>query len=104
MRDIDGDQVFYTDASSAPTSMSCIRSAVSYGALFPNADPELDGSATTADAEQAYIQRKLEPGDNLFIHVPRDLWTPEMIRSAKGMKEPVFRLLRPLYYQNRLYG
>ena len=50
-----------------------------------------------ADAEQAYIQR-LAPSDlNIFLSIPRELWTKNMIESARGITDPVFRLLRPLY-------
>ena len=83
---------------SAPTSMQAIRSTVAYGSLHPKAKNEIDDAeATQADAEQAYIQRKLEPGENLFVVIPKELWTPAMIESAKGIEDPVFRLLRPLY-------
>ena len=33
MRDADGEQVYFQDTSSAPTSMSCIRSVMAYGQL-----------------------------------------------------------------------
>lgn len=29
--------------------------------------------------------------------IPREMWTDKMIESAKGIDDPVFRLLRPLY-------
>jgi hypothetical protein len=101
MKDYHGNEVFYADTSSAPTSMGCIRSSVTYGSLFPHEDPNLDGSSTVADAEQAYIQRTLEPDENLFVIVPKEMWTPKMHQSAIGIDDPVFRLLRPLYGWSR---
>ena len=97
MKDSFGDDVFYSDTSSAPSSMSCIRSVATFGALFPDPDIELDGNATQADAEVAYVQRKLGPDEKLYVVIPRELWTDKMIKSAKGIDDPVFKLLRPLY-------
>ena len=97
MKDSEGENVFFHDTSSAPTSMACIRSVAGYGCLFPNKQDIDDGNATVADAEQAYIQRKLPEDVNMYLYIPRELWTPKMIESARGISDPVFRLLRPLY-------
>ena len=97
MHDSIGNEVFYSDTSSAPTSMSCIRSTVAHGALFPDVDPMNDGNATQADAEVAYVQRKLDPDERLYVVIPRELWTPKMVKTAIGISDPVFRLLKPLY-------
>lgn len=101
MHDYEGNEVFYNDTSSAPTSMACIRTTVSYGALTSDPDPLKDGSAAQANACQAYIQRKIEPGENLFVSIPREMRTDKMVESAKGISDPVFRLLLPLYGWSR---
>ena len=108
MRDGEGSAVFFQDCASAPTSMQAIRSTIAYGSLSPpmteadaksaNVTVEMaDAEATQADAEQAYIQRKLDPEENLFVVIPREMWSEEMKASAEGISDPVFRLLRPLY-------
>ena len=97
MKDGQGESVFFHDTSSAPTSMACVRSTVGYGCLHSDPDPTKDGTASVADAEQAYIQRKLPSDVNMFLSIPRELWTEKMISSARGIADPVFRLLRPLY-------
>ena len=55
MKDGQGESVFFHDTSSAPTSTACVRSTVGYGCLHSDPDPTKDGTASVADAEQAYI-------------------------------------------------
>eukprot|EP00971_Amphidinium_carterae_P147439 2921705-Amphidinium_carterae.1 len=90
MVDADGDAVFYSDASSAPTTMSAIRSVLSFGVMCGR-------GATQADGTQAFVQPHLPSHVIIYVHVPPELRTPAQQKAAKDMVSPVFRLLRPLY-------
>eukprot|EP00971_Amphidinium_carterae_P336050 6472207-Amphidinium_carterae.2 len=85
-----GGPVFYTDASSAPTNMAAIRSVISHGILA-------GGTATQADGEQAFTQPLLPDDVEIWAHIPAGLQTPEQRDRASHLRNPVFRLLRPLY-------
>ena len=85
-----GEQVFYDDCSSAPTSMAGIRVVHAYGMLT--------GSGTTSvDAEQAFIQPLMPEDEIIYIYLPENMWSPEFRSKCSGMRTPVVRLRRPLY-------
>ena len=90
VKDFENNDVFFSDTSSAPTSMCCIRNVLAYSHLH-------GGEATQADAEQAYIQPTLEDDTHIFVVIPKDMWTPTMKREARNVDNPVWRLRRPLY-------
>ena len=85
-----GDQVFFSDTTSAPTNMTCIRSVIAYGQLSK-------GGSSTADAEQAFIQPRMPDHEVVFVSIPDELKTDEMKLACQCMRNPVFRLRRPLY-------
>ena len=94
VKDDGGNNVYFADTSSAPTNMICIRSVMSYGHLS-------GGETSRADAEQAFIQPLLDDSVHMFIFIPKELQTAEMIANSIGINNPVFRLRRPLYGWSR---
>ena len=94
MKDINNNDVFFSDTSNAPTNMACIRSIVAYSQLS-------GGESSQVDAEQAYIQLLLDDNIHIYITIPEEMWSDDMIKSAAGINNPVFRLRRPLYGWSR---
>ena len=92
--DSSGDAVYFADTASAPTNMCAIRSLVAYGELS-------GGGSSSSDAEAAYIQPLLPDDVVLYVVVPPSLQTPEMIEKCSKLRNPVFRLRRPLYGWSR---
>eukprot|EP00971_Amphidinium_carterae_P352932 6492774-Amphidinium_carterae.4 len=90
MLNCDGDAVYYTDASSAPTNMAAIRAVIAHGLIQGE-------TATQADGEQAFTQPLLPETVEIWAYIPPELQTDEQRKMASEMKDPVFRLLRPLY-------
>eukprot|EP00971_Amphidinium_carterae_P350285 6491469-Amphidinium_carterae.2 len=90
MIDSDGDAVFYSDSSSAPTTMAAIRAVLSYGVMRGR-------GATQADGTQAFVQPHLPDHVVIFAYIPPELRTQKQHEMAKSMVSPVFRLWRPLY-------
>ena len=74
--------------------MCAIRSVVAYGEVSK-------GGSSQADAEAAYIQPRLPEDIQFFVHVPPTIMTEEMKLSASKLRNPVFRLRRPLYGWSR---
>ena len=74
--------------------MCAIRSLVCYGEVS-------GGGSSQADAEAAYIQPLLPDSIHLYVHVPITIMTDEMKASASKLRNPVFRLRRPLYGWSR---
>ena len=94
VKDHNNNNVYFSDTTSAPTNMTCIRSVIAYGQAS-------NGECSQADAEQAFIQPLLDESVHMFIFIPPDMWTDEMRKNAKGIINPVFRLRRPLYGWSR---
>ena len=94
VKDDGGNNVYFSDTSSAPTNMTCIRSVFAYGHLS-------GGECSQADAEQAFIQPLLSDDVHMYIFIPQDMWTDNMRKHAVGVHNPVFRLRRPLYGWSR---
>ena len=94
VKDDGGNNVYFSDTSSAPTNMTCIRSVMSYGHLT-------GGETSQADAEQAFIQPLLDESVHMFIFIPLELQNEDMKRNSIGIINPVFRLRRPLYGWSR---
>ena len=94
MKDLNNNDVFFSDTSNAPTNMACIRSVISYAQLS-------GGTVSQADARQAYIQPKLEDDVYIFVTIPEEMWNDELRKQAEGVNNPVFRLRRPLYGWSR---
>jgi len=93
-----GDATFFADVSSTPTSMSAVRSLISYGLL--SAADEAGGSSTS-DAEAAFVQPLLPEDVWIFVVIIEELLTPKMVATLKRLglssKQVTWRLRRPLY-------
>ena len=92
--DTSGEYVYFADTTSSPTNMCAIRSIVCYGEVSK-------GGSSQADAEAAYIQPRLSDDIQFYLHVPVTIMTDEMKHRASLMRNPVFRLRRPLYGWSR---
>ena len=92
--DASGEYVYFADTTSSPTNMCAIRSIVCYGEVS-------GGGSSQADAEAAYIQPLLPDDIHFYLHIPHTIMTPEMKQSIVSMRNPVFRLRRPLYGWSR---
>ncbi len=71
MKDLNNNDVFFSDTSNAPTNMACVRSVIAYSQLS-------GGNVSQADARQAYTQPKLEDDVSIFVTIPEDVWNDEM--------------------------
>jgi hypothetical protein len=88
---VDGAAAFFNEKSGSPTSMPTIRSMLAWDLIAGHGGSEL------SDALQAYVQSMLPKDECVFIFIPRELWTPSMIKAAGDVKNPWWRLERPLY-------
>jgi len=89
IKDSNGNTALFIDISSCPSNLNTIRQCANYSTLDPEATTEV------ADVEMAYIQHELTEADgpDTYIRIPRE-WLPE---RYKNMRDPCFKLLRPLY-------
>ena len=79
------DNAIFQELGSAPAAMSATKMCDAYG-LLPG------HSIETADAEQAYINAKLE-GARTYVRLPRE----RLPAKWKHMRDPVFHLVLALY-------
>jgi hypothetical protein len=79
------DNAIFQELGSAPAAMSATKMCDAYGLMKGH-------SIETADAEQAYINAKLE-GAPTYVRLPRE----RLPSKWKHMKDPVFRLVLALY-------
>ena len=89
VKDVDGNAALFGEISSNPSNLNTIRHGVVYSGL----DEQL--SCEVSDAVAAYVQHILTEQDGpwVYVRLPRE-WLPA---SAKHMRDPCFKMLRPLY-------
>ncbi len=87
VKDQNWDYAVFQELSSCPATMEGSRSADCYGCIPGN-------NVMQADAEQAYIQAKLE-GTPTWVEIPREEWPDEWVK--RGMIRPVCPLHLALY-------
>ena len=71
VKDAGHNNVYFSDTSSAPTNMTCVRSVLAYGHLS-------GGETSQADAEQAFTQPLLDDSVHMCICVPPEMQTIEV--------------------------
>ena len=88
VKDVDGNQALFGEISSQPSNLNTFRHGLTFGALT-------SAKKEVSDAVGAYTQHILTPedGDDIYVRLPRE-WLPE---SARGFRDPCFKMLRPLY-------
>ena len=89
VKDTDGNAALFGEISSNPSNLNTIR----HGAVYSGTNDKL--RCDISDAVAAYIQHLLTEADgpSVYVRLPRE-WLPE---SAKNMRDPCFKMLRPVY-------